>query len=637
MTYFLFVFCPIFWLFVKSNKQTHTNVSGAKHFSILISISWLLVKMANYKLRFSRELTEEESQEIEDIMNNSDDDCEFDIDDDDDDYLIFSDDESEFDLIDAESALDDIELYELQNSIDDDMNGDEGVEEEVNVVVEEADPVEPNRGEKYVAQGKKDGTIWWSNPTENEKNRTESLERIRKESVPCCTENFVTKKEAFLRLFPLQIIEAIVTETNRKARNSSHSEENGTQKQRAWKETNIDEMMAFFGILLYSGAEKSNLVQAKDLFDKSYMPFHRAVMSLKRFEQLCRFLRFDDSRTRLDRLRVDKLAPIRHIWDLFQNNLTSAFVPSKELCIDEQLLNTKNRCSFRQFIPSKPGKYGIKIFWVVDSKLNFPVSAEIYLGMQPNNNRSPGISHDLVMRLCEKYLDIGTNITMDNFFTGLPLAKSLMERNTTLVGTIRSNKRELPKRFASVEAAKKRAVFSSAFCFSEECQLVSYISHSKKNVLLLTTAHATEKVDQETKKPVVILDYNEHKGGVDTFDQMLRCFTCKRKSNRWPMVVFYNMLDVAALAAFRLFDLCNSSWNTNKSEKRKIFLKELALELSKKHLENRCKEPLKKSVKIAMNLIGFDAPKKTTAPISMPEVQVRLIFELQFEISIQNI
>lgn len=107
--------------------------------------------MANYKVRFSRDLTEEESHEIDDIMNSSD------ID-----YLIYSDDDSEFDLIDAESAVDDIELYELQHSIEDEMI-QEGMEEEeeveVEVDVEEADPVEPNRGEKYVAQGKKPNNL----------------------------------------------------------------------------------------------------------------------------------------------------------------------------------------------------------------------------------------------------------------------------------------------------------------------------------------------------------------------------------------------------------------------------------------------------------------------------------------------
>lgn len=273
--------------------------------------------------------------------------------------------------------------------------------------------------------------------------------------------------------------------------------------------------------------------------------------------------------------------------------MTLVFVPSKELCIDEQLLTTRNRCSFRQYIPSKPGKYGIKIFWVVDSKLNFPVAAEIYLGTQPNENRSTGIAHELVLRLCDRYLNMGMNITMDNFFTSVPLAVSLAEKNTTLVGTIRSNKRELPKQFTSAEVAKKRGAISSSFCFSGVCELVSFTTHTKKNVLLLSTAHATKDVDPKTGKPLVILDYNQHKGGVDTFDKMLRGFTCKRKSNRWLMAIFFNMVDVAALAAFRLYELCHPSWNLNKSEKRKIFLKELAFDLAKANMENRCQMPLK--------------------------------------------
>lgn len=112
------------------------------------------------------------------------------------------------------------------------------------------------------------------------------------------------------------------------------------------------------------------------------------------------------------------------------------------------------------------------------------------------------------------------------------------------------------------------------------------------------------------------------KGGVDTLDKMLRGFTCKRKTNRWPMVMFFNMVDVAALAAFRLYELCNPSWNSNKSEKRKIFLKELAFDLAKKEMENRCKNPLKKSVKTAMNLIGFKEPKMANTSIAMPTIQV---------------
>lgn len=77
------------------------------------------------------------------------------------------------------------------------------------------------------------------------------------------------------------------------------------------------------------------MVPAKDLFHKTNMPFYRAVMSLERFEQLTRFLRFDDSRTRPMRLKDDKLAAFRYVWKLFLDNFQGLYKPSLELTIDE--------------------------------------------------------------------------------------------------------------------------------------------------------------------------------------------------------------------------------------------------------------------------------------------------------------
>ncbi|XP_036344164.1 piggyBac transposable element-derived protein 4-like [Rhagoletis pomonella] len=363
--------------------------------------------------------------------------------------------------------------------------------------------IEANRGEKYCGQGTNDKTIWWSMPSQTEKRRTEQALEMRRQSTSICTESFKSKIYAFIRVFPVSLVEGIALETNRKAKRviQANMRQTVPKKLRYWQDTNADEIYAFIAIILYCGAEKANLVHAKDLFHKMNMPFYRAVMSLHRFEQLCRFLRFDDSRTRAERLRHDKLAPIRHVWTLFLANLTIPFIPSKELTVDEQLLSTRNRCSFRQYIPSKPGNYGIKIFWLVDATSNYPLAGEVYLGAQPNEQRSTGIARNLVMRLSDRYLDKGVNITMDNFFTSYDLAEESLIRNTTIVGTIRGNKPQLPKLFTSSEEAKKRGVFESVFCFSKSMQLVSFTTHSKKNVLLLSTAHSSEDVNPVTKKP----------------------------------------------------------------------------------------------------------------------------------------
>ena len=63
----------------------------------------------------------------------------------------------------------------------------------------------------------------------------------------------------------------------------------------------------------------------------------------------------------------------------------------------------------------------------------------------------------------------------------------------------------------------------------------------------------------EKKKPDIVAYYNSTKGGVDTFDQMANIFSCKRKKKRWPLVVFMNMIDLAAIVAYIAWTTKNST------------------------------------------------------------------------------
>ncbi|XP_058629717.1 piggyBac transposable element-derived protein 4-like [Onychostoma macrolepis] len=108
----------------------------------------------------------------------------------------------------------------------------------------------------------------------------------------------------------------------------------------------------------------------------------------------------------------------------------------------------------------------------------------------------------------------------------------------------------------------------------------------------MSTVHKAATVSTgEDRKPDVILDYNKTKGGVDCLDQMVAAYTCKRKSNRWPMVVFSNMLDVSALNAFVLWSGINPAWNAGKTFRRRIFLEELGKALVSPLIQRRKSVP----------------------------------------------
>lgn len=151
----------------------------------------------------------------------------------------------------------------------------------------------------------------------------------------------------------------------------------------------------------------------------------------------------------------------------------------------------------------------------------------------------------------------GHNITTDNFFTSHQLGQKLLEKQITLVGTIRKNRPELPPEFVNI---KNRPIFSSNFAFTKDTTLLSYIPKKNKSVNLLSTLHHGSVVSNRTdKKPVIILDYNKCKGGVDTLDKSVSCYTCRRNTKPWPQVVFSNMVDISAYNAFVLFTSANQT------------------------------------------------------------------------------
>ena len=75
----------------------------------------------------------------------------------------------------------------------------------------------------------------------------------------------------------------------------------------------------------------------------------------------------------------------------------------------------RGRCGFRQYIPSKPDKYGIKFFALVDAKSFFTSNLEVYVGTQPDGpykvSNSPG---DVVERLSLCHYD-GSNFSSSAF------------------------------------------------------------------------------------------------------------------------------------------------------------------------------------------------------------------------------
>lgn len=103
----------------------------------------------------------------------------------------------------------------------------------------------------------------------------------------------------------------------------------------------------------------------------------------------------------------------------------------------------------RQFIPSKPVRWGIKLFVLCDG-CGYTYDFEVYVGASdvgddPPRRDAKSYAHLLVMRLMDGLLDQGYTLYVDNWYTSGPLFKELFSRRTMAVGTVRVNRRGYPR------------------------------------------------------------------------------------------------------------------------------------------------------------------------------------------------
>ena len=94
----------------------------------------------------------------------------------------------------------------------------------------------------------------------------------------------------------------------------------------------------------------------------------------------------------------------------------------------------RGHCRFRQYIQSKPAKYGIKIWAACNAASSYVWNLQVNMGKPdggaPDKNQGMWIVLDVTKGLC------GHNITGNNFFTLHKLGQELLKRKLEMVRTV---------------------------------------------------------------------------------------------------------------------------------------------------------------------------------------------------------
>ena len=338
-----------------------------------------------------------------------------------------------------------------------------------------------------------------------------------------------------------------------------------------WNMT-LEELEAYIGILYARGAYGAAGLDRRDLWCNKWGPsFFRNSMARNRFLEISKYLRFDMKSTRAERLASDKFACVSEVWNKFIENSQMCYTPGENICIDEQLFPSKARCKWTQYIATKPDKFGIKFWLATDVESKYLVNGFPYLGKDDLRPDGVRLGDYVVTRLMDPFTKKGRNVTTDNFFTSMKLAKDLRLLKTSIVGTVNRVRRELPACVADTKSPR----YTTKLLVHDGITLTIYRCKPTKNVVLMSTLHPSITIgDDGKKKPETVQFYNNTKYGVDVLDQMAREYTVKAASRRWPVHVFYNVLDLAAINAWILYKEA-----TLTKISRRAFLLQLAEEL----------------------------------------------------------
>ncbi|KAF7640843.1 hypothetical protein LDENG_00010390, partial [Lucifuga dentata] len=197
-------------------------------------------------------------------------------------------------------------------------------------------------------------------------------------------------------------------------RDCTVAEAHRVKEDSSWHMT-VDELKAFIALVYIRGAQGGKGMDLTSFWSADWgFAFFKETMSQNRFQDIMQFLRFDKKETRRTRLQENKFALVSEIWEKFVENSIACYKPGADITVDEQLFPTKARCSFIQYIASKPDKFGIKFWLAADVDTKYTVNGAPYLGRDETHRPGQRLGGSVVLKMAEPYLGKGRNITTDN-------------------------------------------------------------------------------------------------------------------------------------------------------------------------------------------------------------------------------
>ena len=373
---------------------------------------------------------------------------------------------------------------------------------------------------------------------------------------------------------------------------SKNMRSNGSQVGR-YNPTTIGELYRYFAVILHMGIKRQPSMRSYWSQDSRYSDnFVKKCFTRDRFEQIKAFIHVVKSHDYTDeQLKVlQKADPfwrmtplLDHLSDLYQRY----FKCYQDIDIDEMCIGFKGRHIARCYNPNKPDKWHLKAFCLNDSRTGYLHRFYMYqgkcffiffnvpymthydsLGM---GEKRGGISatlfpiHELLKD--HDYRSNGYVLHTDNWYTSLDSCHLCLEREIDCIGTVKINRKALPKGGIFPKKGKNKPIKGQVRCMKKDAEEIYFtawmdnkpvhmLSTIQPNLINLARKSSTNGWRRvELPSHSLIQYYNYGMGGTDKMDQLNSYYHFNHKGVRWTHRLLSHFLGVSVINACIIFNI----------------------------------------------------------------------------------
>lgn len=321
-----------------------------------------------------------------------------------------------------------------------------------------------------------------------------------------------------------------------------------------WRSTTAAELYAFLGVHIYMGIDR--LPRTEMYWSETFgHPFITALFSRDRFKELLRYFRVVPAPVAA--APRNPLPHVRALAEKLNASFAAHFTPTQHLSLDEAMVAYKGRATNKQYIPSKPHKWGYKIYCLASE--NYLLHFEVYEGKEEDPSME-GATYDTVMRMVQQYQDQQLVLFTDNWFTSPTLLNALAQRGIRLCGSVRRNRKGMPSVPKATIDGLRRGEYiqrqkgdTSFVAWKDQKTVCVLYNHVSPRALASLDRWSNDGEKVSIACPQAIHDYFYHARSVDVINQLHYSYLIGRKARRcWPRLAWW-LLDMCILNAFKLW------------------------------------------------------------------------------------